>query len=102
MSRSIWSCALSVLGQPVVFLVGDRLQPFVVDVLARGDEGEVGEPRIALRPGPMLRARGDADHRAGDHAHRFLALGLVPAGAAPAGAPLNATARRAGREGPGG
>src|SRR5690625_6757008 len=40
----------------------------------------------------MLRARGYADHRAGDHAHRFLALGLVPAGAGRAHEDLIATA----------
>src|SRR3954451_8482059 len=73
--------SVGVLRQRAVDLVGDWLQPFVADIRAGGDEGNVGEPGVGLCAVPVLGPGLDADHGAGLHADGVLAFGLVPAAA---------------------
>lgn len=58
-------CYLVLLRKLVVYLVGDRLQPFVGSIRTRYFEGQVGEPTVGGGPMPMLHISRDVDHRAG-------------------------------------
>lgn len=40
-------------------LVGDGLEPLVADILARGDEGDVGEPRVGTAGSGWYQAEGE-------------------------------------------
>ena len=51
--------------QLAVFLIGDRLQPFIGTVHAGDLQGQMGEPAVGSRAVPVLDAGGDVDHVAG-------------------------------------
>lgn len=65
-----------------VCVVADRFEPFVGAVLARDFQRDVREPAVGLRPVPVLDARGDDRHAAGNESLRgYPPLFLVPAAA---------------------
>ena len=64
--------------QFVVFLVSNRLQPFVGGILSGNLEGKVGKPAVGSRTVPVLHVGWYVDYVAWQHLHCGLALFLVP------------------------
>ena len=62
-----------------IFLVGNRLAPFVAGILAGNLHGNVAEPRIGLRPMPVLDICRNGDDRTRRQGDGLFALLLIPA-----------------------
>ena len=77
--------------QAVVLLVGYRLEPHILGVLAGHAEGQMGKPAVGGCAVPVLHIGGDMDHGAGQNLLRGLTLLLIPSAAGDADQHLTAT-----------